>query len=114
MTWFRNMFNVEWIEAGEGDTVERLHVLLEALRSNDPERQPDWDEVAARWLDMIRPVWYERLKTRRHKPLLLKDIRKDLYSRHEELTPELLERFAQFPVQSPPDERVRACIIGVA
>ena len=42
------------------------------------------------------------------------DIRKDLYSRPEDLIPKLIQRFAAFPVQSPPHERVRACIIGVA
>ena len=31
MTWFRNMFNVEWIEAGEGDTVERIAEKITAM-----------------------------------------------------------------------------------
>ena len=106
-------FQKEGSKTGERETVDRLHVLLQALRSKDPERQPDWDEIATRWLDIIRPIWYERLKGRRQKPLLLKDIRKDLYSRRKELVPKLIEHFARFPVQPPPDERVRACIIGV-
>ena len=31
MTWFRKMFNVEWIDAGEGDTVERIADQITAM-----------------------------------------------------------------------------------
>jgi len=35
-----------------------------------------WAELSARWLDLIRPVWYQKLQERgRRKPLLLRDIR---------------------------------------
>ena len=34
-----------------------------------PEKQPDWDEVASMWLDVIRPVWFEALSGARNKPL---------------------------------------------
>ena len=77
--------------------------------------QPDWDAVAARWLDVIRPVWFEMLTQRkRSRPLLLKDIRKELLARKVWLLGEVLDKFREFPVLPGPEERVKACIIGIA
>jgi len=64
-------------------TIEHLHELQKMLRNPLPHHQLDWDEVASRWLDLIRPVWFERLSGKRSKPLLLSDIRKDLLERPE-------------------------------
>jgi hypothetical protein len=76
--------------------------------------QPDWDEVAGRWLDVIRPVWFEMLtQRRRSRPLLLKDIRSELLARDEWLTRQILEKFREFPILPGPEERIKACIIGV-
>jgi len=83
------------------------------LTKQNPERQPDWDEVAAKWLDIIRPIWFERLKVPRTRPLLLKDIRKDLEKQSDYVVKKLLDEFRNFPVLQPPDERISACIIGV-
>lgn len=80
----------------------------------DTEHQPDWDEVAARWLDIIRSVWYEVLNQPRTEPLLLKDIRQKLFVSKALIQPKLFERFMSFPVQKQTDKRVLACIIGVA
>lgn len=95
--------------------VEMLSKLLGILRRPSLEYQPNWEEVAARWLDLIRPVWYERLHERgRHKPLLLKDIRKSVIDSEQQLLPRLLHEFAkEFPRQRPLDERIVACIIGL-
>lgn len=91
--------------------VEVLHLLEKPLSGI----QPDWEEVAARWLDLIRPVWYEKLRESRRKPLLLKDIRRDLIAAEATLLPRFLNEFARsFPAQRPPDERVVACIVGIA
>lgn len=95
------------------EAVEHYHALLNCLRSPDPKRQPAWDEVAARWLDLIRPIWYERLKQRRNRPLLLKDIRKNLMERETELGPSIIAEFQHFPVLPAADERISACILGV-
>jgi len=96
-------------------SVDVLFAITEALQQPNPEQQPDWEEVAARWLDLIRPVWYQRLsESRRNKPLLLKDIRDDVIAAEDQLLARVIEEFtAQFPVQRPIDERVIACIIGV-
>jgi superfamily II DNA or RNA helicase len=89
--------------------------IVDMLQNRDLDRQPDWDEVASRWLDVIRPVWYERLTARgRRKPLLLKDIRRDLSALEEKLGTEVIRRFTSFPLLSPPDERIAACIVGVS
>jgi len=45
--------------------------------------------------------------------LLLKDIRKELLKRKTWLLREVLDQFREFPVLPGPEERVKACIIGV-
>ena len=102
------------VDAGERKRAAEYDALQKVLATPNPERQPDWDEVAARWLDLIRPIWYERLKSKRTKPLLLKDIRRELISREASLGPRCIERFRSFPVVPSPDERIRVCIVGVA
>lgn len=94
------------------DISELLHVLTEPIVGI----QPDWEEVAARWLDLIRPVWYETLQdSGRHKPLLLKDIRNNLIASKAELLPKILREFGrEFPAQQSLDERIVSCIVGVA
>jgi len=96
------------------DEVDYFDQILKMLTMDDSDHQPDWDEVAARWLDIIRPVWYEELKQPRSKPLLLKDIRKKLIFAKDTLKPEIIEHFKSFPVQKQTDKRILACIIGVA
>jgi hypothetical protein len=95
--------------------MEHLRDIIGMLDRSRPHYQPDWDEVAGRWLDVIRPIWFEMLAQRkRSRPLLLKDIRKELLQRKTWLLPIVLEQFREFPVLPRPEERVRACIIGVA
>ncbi len=93
--------------------LERYQALLRMLKTDAAELQPDWDEVASRWLDLIRPVWYSKLKDQRRKPLLLRDIRDDLMAREAEIGPQVIDAFVEFPVLPAPDERISACIIGV-
>jgi hypothetical protein len=96
--------------------VDILTTLIQVLRSPTEGVQPDWEELAARWLDLIRPVWYEKLQeSKRRKPLLLKDIRKDVIAAEKILLPKVISEFTKtFPAQQPADERIVACIIGVA
>jgi len=100
-------------ERQDQEALDHYQAILDMLRKPSPEHQPDWDEVAAHWLDLIRPVWYERLKLPRNKPLLLKDIRRDLIAGEAALGPKIIKKFRAFPVLPPPDERISACIIGV-
>ena len=101
-------------EQGEQAAIEHYLALQRMLQTGSDGGQPDWDEVAARWLDVIRPVWYEALRQPRARPLLLKDIRQQLIDNRARIEPALLENFAAFPVQKPIDKRVRACIVGMA
>jgi hypothetical protein len=99
---------------GKQEDVDHLVNIIEMLDRNLPNYQPDWDEVAGRWLDVIRPVWFEMLTQRkRSRPLLLKDIRKELLAQGPWLTDQVLHRFREFPVLPGPEERVKACILGV-
>jgi len=93
--------------------VEKLTAILDALTRPEPQAQPDWDEIAARWLDLIRPIWYERLKRPRSRPLLLKDIRRDVLNAGESFRAQVLQAFESIPILQTPDERIAACIIGV-
>merc|ERR1712025_483546 len=88
-------------ERGDQPRVDGLLQLLEMLGAGGRDLQPDWDEVASRWLDLIRPVWYERLRAGgRNKPLLLKDIRAAVIASEQELLPKILDAFASdFPAQ---------------
>ena len=92
---------------------EHYQSILDMLRNADPDYQPDWDEVAARWLDIIRPMWYQRLQQPRNRPLLLKDIQADLLNSEEEFGGALIDKFRSFPVLPGVDERISACIVGV-
>lgn len=96
-------------------SVDVLYELLHALQEPAVDHQPDWEEVAARWLDLIRPVWYEKLtESGRNKPLLLADIRNAVIAAEDSLLPRVLEEFTrEFPAQRPIDERIIACIVGV-
>lgn len=96
------------------EQVEKLLALKDALTQYRPELQPDWDEVASQWMDLIRPIWYERLKEQRSKPLLLKDIRADVLKQGSEFCGKMLSVFERFPVMQSADERISACILGIA
>lgn len=88
--------------------------LLQVLQREDQRDCYDWDAMAETWLDLIRPVWYERLTTgKRIRPLLLKDIRKDLLGTRRLPLAEILRHFHTLPTLPPIDERVAACILGI-
>lgn len=98
---------------GDQERVDAYMELLEAITKPLPEYQPNWDEVAARWLDLVRPIWHEKLQTAKAKLLVLRDIRKDLIEREAEVGGDVLKVFSDFPRQQRLDERIIACIIGV-
>lgn len=95
------------------ESISHLMAIRRLLNEFELDNQPDWDEVAARWLDIIRPIWFEKLQAPRSRPLLLKDIRKDLSANRSELLGKILQQFQDFPVIQRPEERIRSCIIGV-
>jgi hypothetical protein len=95
------------------EALDRYGELLEMLDPHGTGFKPDWDEVANLWLEIIRPIWYRRLKAKRRKPLLLRDIRKDVLHAEKDLWPEISRRFDDVDQLRNSDERISACIIGV-
>jgi hypothetical protein len=97
------------------DMEQGLANLLKVLDREDDRDWYDWDAIAETWLDLIRPVWYERLTTRKRlRPLLLKDIRRDLQGPRRIPLAQILMHFQNLPTLPPIDERVAACILGVS
>lgn len=99
---------------GSPESEARLRHLLGVLNRESLDDCYDWDAIAEAWLDLIRPVWYERLTTRKRlRPLLLKDIRRDLMGPRRIPLAEILSQFDSLPTLPPLDERVAACILGL-
>lgn len=92
---------------------DQLNLILRAVDAPQPPMQLNWNEIASRWLDLIRPIWYDKLCSPRDRPLLLKDIRSEIVKNERALAPKVLEAFASMPLLQSADERVAVCIIGV-
>ena len=99
---------------GDQKKLDAYRAILEAIESPLITAQPDWDEVAARWIDIIRPYWYQRLNEGNSRLLLLKDLRKDLKDKEMEFGKVIINTFSKFPVLPSPDKRISACILGIA
>jgi hypothetical protein len=109
-----------WIRAAsarqDGTRLEAYRSLQQLLDRPGTGPVPDWEEVASRWLEIVRPVWYEQLQARRRRrPLLLRDIRAEVIAREAQLGDEVIDRLARaaLPAQSTPAERVVAAIVGM-
>jgi len=100
---------------GEHEDVDKLRAILSAMQDDNPELWIDWDLVAERWLDLIRPVWYESLTGRRKqtRPLLLRDVRAALKDTRPLKLTEVFAAFLPLPTLQPLDERLAACILGI-
>ena len=101
--------------AGSGER-QRLELVREVLALGKPgsaDRTVDRGALAERWLDLVRPAWLNRLlRTRRTRPLMLRDIRKDLIAQPL-TTEEMLQAFSDLPLTMPIGERIVAAILGV-
>lgn len=101
---------------GDSDRANFIRQLLKLLQPNSQE-PVDPGSLAERWLDLIRPIWYDCLKQqrRRYGPLRLKDIRQELLDRPL-VTQDLQKAFAGIDLGylKPLDERIVAAIVGVA
>ena len=111
----------DWIQSASArrdreclDRYREIRRIL--LTTHGSNRMPDWEEIASRWLELIRPLWYEQLNARRRRrPLLLRDIRREIITHEATLGPRLIESFTNNPIQaqSTPDERITSAIVGV-
>ena len=96
----------------KADFYGRLIDLVEHPRD---DQVPDWNDLAERWLDLIRPVWYSVLteRKRKNRPLLLKDLHKPLTTSNRLAFETIRQTMNDLKLTSPIEERVAACIIGV-
>ncbi len=100
-------------KADDLELAARWKILASATQISEGKR-PDLESVAENWLDLIRPLWFEKLRDRkkRRRPLLLKDLRGDLIKNPFEI--DIVEdRFRDVPLVDALDERIAACILGV-
>jgi superfamily II DNA/RNA helicase len=114
MTAVLNAYRNAASHDNDQQSFEFYNKLLDVIEMNDRRYVPDWGVIADRWLDLIRPVWYKRLTDRRVRPLLLKDIRKDLLGRDKLTFENIVKQFSSLPSAVPADKRVVAVILGVA
>lgn len=99
-------------DATQGQLMGQLLHLLD-WRTSDAST--DLGRLAESWLDLVQPRWYQQLgrPRRRLRPLLLKDITKNLVE--IPLPTEQLRTLAAADFRIPPlDVRIVALIIGVA
>jgi superfamily II DNA or RNA helicase len=97
------------------DRVDFYGSLLRVLDTDDADIQADWDDLATRWLTVIRPIWYEKIQARRTRPLLLKDLFKTLKEREEDIWPTIatvldLDTIRQLAATK---ARMSSCIVGL-
>jgi len=104
----------EAAEERRQDDVDLCRRLIRWLDSQNPEQMPDWEALAERWLDLIRPVWYRALQERgRKRPLRLADLRPRLLGEDRIELADIRQTFARIPRLPPVEERIAACILGV-
>jgi hypothetical protein len=96
------------------DVYERLRRTLNVFKDEYQGRGVDWDAMAEKWLDLIRPAWYARLLGRRRlRPLRLKDIRSDLLNGKRLDFDTVTRELEQIDALPPLHERVVSCILGM-
>jgi len=114
MTAVLSEYRLQASQSHHQEAIEYYTKLLDVLQMNDRRYVPDWGAIADRWLDLIRPIWYERLTDRRKRPLLLRDIRSDLLGDKKRKYEDIVEHFSSLPSATPADKRVVAVILGVS
>lgn len=96
------------------DLHERLNRILTVFDEKFRGRGVDWDGLAERWLDLVRPTWYARLLGRKRlRPLTLREIRRDLLGDKKLDFDKVFVAFESIEALPPIEERVVSCIIGV-
>ncbi|MBC7970022.1 MAG: helicase [Verrucomicrobia bacterium] len=108
------VYQEESILRGDRDREELTRKLL-GLTQPESEEPVDLGSIAERWLDLIRPVWYDQLTQRRRaSPLRLRDIRQVLIEQEPLKTEDIQAKFSELRFLKPLDERIVAAIVGVA
>jgi len=101
-----------WLQTSE--EAQQIKRLIELLNSPSTEDCPDWAQLADCWLDLVRPVWSEHLKSRGRKAGVtrLRDIQKNLQG-SPILAAKILDQVTGIDMRRNWDERIVACILGV-
>lgn len=103
-----------WRRGLDEDETLFYNKLLSVLEGTvSTQRAVNWSLLADYWLELIRPVWYDALKTARGKrAILLEELRSTLIS-HPLPFEQVRARFVSIPDTTPIKDRVAACIIGL-
>lgn len=102
-------------KSGEPAAAEFCDAVLRRLRPRASEPGPDLALIAEVWMDAIRPVWFAELKDRnRSRPLRLKELRKALSAAGGIDLVRLKQALMTVPASVPIEDRIAACILGVA
>jgi len=97
------------------ETYDRLEQILAVFEKKYRGQGVDWDALAEKWLDLVRPAWYARLLERKRlRPLVLREIRSDLMGDRKLDLGNVFAAFESIEALPPIEERVVSCIIGVA
>lgn len=101
-----------WLQTSE--EAEQIKRLIELLDAPSSDECPDWAQLADCWLDLVRPVWSDHLKSRGRKAGVtrLKDIQKNLQG-EPILAAKILDQVTGIDMRRHWDERIVACILGV-
>jgi hypothetical protein len=100
---------------GRRDLRDEFNRILIVFEGEYRGKGVDWNSLAERWLDLVRPAWYTRLLGRRRtRPLRLKDIRQDLLNEQRLDFETVARELGRIEALPPLHERVVSCILGLA
>jgi len=106
---------IAWSKKADEEQAAFYEKLIDILiQKVDTQRAVNWSLLADRWLELIRPIWYEKLNSARgRRAIVLSDLRDTLI--HEPIPYEkFYEHFVVMPDPTTHvSERIAACIIGV-
>ncbi len=102
------------VHADEGQAGFYAKLLDVLAQKVETQRAVNWSLLADHWLELVRPVWYERLSTARgRRAILLADLR-DALIKDPIPFEKVYERFVVMPDPTTHvSERIAACIIGI-
>lgn len=96
------------------DLHEKFQRVLSVFQPEYCGKGVDWDTLAEKWLDLVRPAWYARLLGRRRtRPLRLRDIRQDLIGEQRLDFETVTSELGHIDALPPLHERVVSCILGL-
>lgn len=105
----------KWILNADEEQARFYQKLIDVLAQKvETQRAVNWSLLADLWLEMVRPVWYEKLTTARgRKAILLTDLQDTLINNPIPFE-KVYDRFVVMPDSTTQiSERVAACIIGI-